>query len=170
MTDGLIIDGPLEDQLGVFDCPNCKQTIATSADVCRFCGARVNHEEAEKASRLLGIVDQACSDASVLRYTAGTAFLIPVGTVIGLLRSARFVERVGFQNVLVGFCALVLILSSPFPIWSLRWWKKYANLKSDDEEFQNGRDVVRKAGFAATVSFLAFGLLLCAVILSKAAY
>ncbi len=49
MADGLILDGPTED-LDVFECPNCKQTIDVSADVCRFCGAKINHEAAEKGS------------------------------------------------------------------------------------------------------------------------
>jgi hypothetical protein len=82
MADGLILDGPSED-LDVFECPNCKQTIDTSADVCRFCGAKVDHEVAQRAAHLLARVDQACSDASVLRYTAVTAFCLAAGIVIG---------------------------------------------------------------------------------------
>ena len=74
MADGLIFDGPSEN-LDVFECPNCKQTIDTSADVCRFCGAKVDHEAAQKAAHLLARVDQACSDASFLRNAAVTAFL-----------------------------------------------------------------------------------------------
>jgi hypothetical protein len=166
MSDALIIDGPSED-LDVFECPNCKQTIDTSADVCRFCGAKVNHDEAQKAAHLLAKVDQACSDASVLRNLAVTAFCLPVGTLLGLLRNARFIERVGFQNSLLGYCVLVLIVSSPFPIWSLLWWRKNANLPSDDEEFQDARGRVRFAGFIATASFVAFGALLSRVLILK---
>lgn len=166
MSDALIIDGPSED-LDVFECPNCKQTIETSADVCRFCGAKVNHDEAQKAAHLLAKVDQACSDASVLRNLAVTAFCLPVGTLLGLLRNARFIERVGFQNSLLGYCVLVLIVSSPFPIWSLLWWRKNANLASDDEEFQKARGMVRSAGFIATASFVAFGALLSLVLILK---
>jgi hypothetical protein len=59
MTDGLMIDGPTDD-LGVFECPECKQAIDTSADVCRFCGARVNHEAAQKGAHFLaGSIGQA---------------------------------------------------------------------------------------------------------------
>ncbi len=169
MADGLIIDGTPED-LDVFECPNCKQTIDVSADVCRFCGAKIDHEAAEKAAHLLAEVDQACSDADVLRYAAVTAFLLPVGIVIGLLRNPRFIERVGFQNVLLGFCVLVLILSSPFPIWSLRWWSKCANLPTDDEEFQNDRKMVRAAGLIGTASLVTFGSLLCLVLILKATH
>jgi hypothetical protein len=169
MTDALIIDGPSED-LDVFDCPNCRQTIDTSADVCRFCGAKVNHEAAQKAAHLLAKVDQACSDASVLRYTAATAFCLPLGVVLGLLRNPRFIEHVGFQNVVFGFCVLVLIVSLPFPIWSLLWWGKNANLASDDEEFQNARGTVRAAGFIATASLVTFGSLLCLVLILKSTH
>lgn len=167
MTDGLIFDGPSED-LDVFECPNCKQTIDTSADRCRFCGAKVNHEAAQKAAHLLARVDQACSDASILRYTAVTAFCLALGTVLGLLRNPRFIQRVGSQNALLGFCALVFILSSPFPIWSLNWWRKYANLRMDDEEFQNGRQMVRTTGSAALAFMVAFASLFCLVLILKA--
>lgn len=166
MADGLIIDGPTED-LDVFECPHCKQTIDISADVCRFCGAKVDHETAQKAAHLLAKVDQACSDASVLRYSAVTAFCLPVGIVIGLLRNPRFIQHVGFQNVLLGFCVLVLIVSSPFPIWSLRWWRRYANLTTDDDDFQSARGVIRTAGLAAIASLVTFGSLLCLVLIFK---
>jgi hypothetical protein len=123
MADGLIIDEPTED-LDVFECPNCGQTIDVSADECRFCGAKINHEAAEKGAHLLAKIDQACNDASILRYSAVTAFLVPLGTAFGLLRQPRFFVLFGFQNVVLGFCVLVLLVSSPFPIWSLRWWTK----------------------------------------------
>jgi hypothetical protein len=163
MTDGLILDGPSEN-LGVFDCPNCKETINTSADVCRFCGTRINHEAAQRAARLLASVDQACSDASVLRYTALPALLLPLGTLIGLARNPRFIQHVGLRNVFFGFCVLVVTVSSPFPIWSLRWWRRNANLTSEDEDLQKARGIVRTTGFAAIAALVVFGLLLCVVL------
>ena len=169
MTDGLMIDGTTED-LDVFECPHCKQTIDISADVCRFCGAKVDHEAAQKAAHLLAKVDQACSDASVLRYAAVTAFCLPLGVVIGLLHHPRFIHLVGFQNVFLGFCALVFAVSSPFPIWSLRWWRKNARLTSDDEDFQNARGVVRTAGSAAAASLVTFGSLFCLVLILKSTH
>jgi hypothetical protein len=172
MSDELILGGPSED-LDVFDCPNCKQTIDVSADVCRFCGAKVDHQAAQKAAHLLARVDQACSDASVLRGTAVSAFILPVFTVLGSLRSPRFlhfVYQVGFLNVLLGFCVLVLVVSSPFPFWSLRWSTKWASLKTDDDEFQSGRKMVRTTGLIATASLVTFGSLLCLVLLLKATH
>jgi len=167
MADELTIDGPAED-LDVFECPNCKQTIDTSADVCRFCGAKVDHEAAQKAAHLLARVDQACSDASYLRNTALILFLLAVGIVIGILRNPRFIVQIGFQNTLLGYCALVLVVSSPFPLWSLRWWTKYANLPSDDDEFQGSRKAVQGVGFTAASALLFFGSILGLVLISKA--
>lgn len=166
MADGLILDAPSED-LDVFECPNCKQTIDTSADVCRFCGAKVDHEAAQTAAHLLAKVDQACSDASILRYASVTAFCVAAGTVIGILRNPRFIQRVGFENVLLGYCVLVIILSSPFTVWSLRWWTKFAHLASDDEEFQTERAYVRKAGYAAVAAIVTFSALLCLVLILR---
>jgi hypothetical protein len=169
MADGFNTDGPT-DELDVFDCPKCGQTIDTKSDVCRFCGAKVDHEAARKAAQLLARIDQACSDASYLRNTAAVAFLLSLGALIVLLRSGgRLMLRLGFQNLLLGFCALVLIVSLPFPVWAVRWWTKNANLQSDDEDFQGSRTAVRSAGFGATGALLAAGLIVCWILVSKAA-
>lgn len=167
MTDGLILEGPSEG-LDVFECPNCKETINTSADVCRFCGARINHEAAQKAARLLATVDQACSDASVLRYTAIPALCLPLGTLIGVARNPRFIQQVGLRNAFLGFCVLVVAVSSPFPIWSLSWWRKNANLTSDDADFQKARGTVRTAALVAIAALIVFGSLFCLILFAKA--
>lgn len=169
MADGLIFDGPSEN-LDVFECPNCKETIDTSADVCRFCGAKLDHEAAQKAAHLLARVDQACSDASFLRNTAVVAFLLALGVVISLLRAARLVLLFGFQNELMGLCVLVLILSAPFPVWSLGWWTKYTSLTSDDEDFQDARTTVKSTGSTALAFFVVSGALLCLVLILKFAH
>jgi hypothetical protein len=169
MADCVNFDGPSVD-LDVFDCPHCGQTIDTSADVCRFCGAKVDHVAAQKAAHLLAKVDQACSDASVLRYTAVSAFCLSVGIPISVLRNPRFIEQVGFQNVLLGYCVLVLLVSLPFPFWSLRWCEKNAKLVTDDEDFLTDHQMVRKAGLIGTASLVTFGALLALVLILKAAH
>jgi hypothetical protein len=166
MADGLILDGPTE-ELDVFECPHCKQTIDTSADVCRFCGAKVNHQEAQVAAHLLARIDQACSDASVLRNSAVVAFLLVLGIVYSLLRGARLVLLIGFQNEVLGVSLLVLILSAPFPIWSLRWWTKFASITSDDEDFQDARGTVRSTGSSALIFAAVSGALFCLVLILK---
>lgn len=169
MSDGLILEGPSEN-FDVFECPNCKETIDTSATVCRFCGAKIDHQEAQNAAHLLAKVDEACSDASVLQGFAVTAFCLGVGVVIGILRNPRFIARVGFQNVVLGYCVLVLILSSPFPVWSLNWWRKYDKLSLDDEDFQNDRRMVRTMGSAAFAFMIAFAALFCLMLILKMTY
>lgn len=163
MEDTLSIDGPAKD-LDVFDCPKCGQTIDTSAEACPFCGAKVDHEAAQRAAHLLARVDQACSDASYLRNTALIAYCMAVGIAIGIARNPRFTDRVGFQNVLLGYCALVLLVSSPFPLWTLLWWRKYSNLTSDDDEFQTARQKIHAVGFSALAALLASGAILCSSI------
>jgi hypothetical protein len=96
-----------------------------------------------------------------------TAFCLPIGIVIGVLRNPRFIQHVGFQNVVMGFCVLVILLSSPFPIWSLRWWSKNAKLVTDDEDFQTDRKTVRAAGLIATAALVTFGSLFCLVLILK---
>lgn len=168
MTDGLGLDETSE-SLGVFECPNCKETVDASAKVCRFCGAKFDHESAQKASQLLAKVDQACSDASYLRNTAVIAVLLLVGVAYAILRNGRLIERMGFQNLSLGFCAMVLLLSAPFPIWSLVWWRKNANLESDDEDFQNSRKTVRSTGLTAVAWLAAAAALLSLILVLKAA-
>ncbi len=169
MADGLNFDGPTED-LDVFDCPKCGQTIDATADVCRFCGAKVDHKAAQQAAHLLARVDLACSDASYLRNVAVIMLCLPPGVLIGLARTPRFILRVGFQNTLLGFCALVLLVASPFPLWTLRWWTKYTNLASEDDEFQNARKVVKAVGTGTAAALLTFGSLLCLVLLFRIAH
>jgi hypothetical protein len=167
MAEGSIA-GDSTEELDVFECPHCKETIDTSADVCRFCGAKVDHKAAEQAAHLLARVDRACSDASFLRNSAVVAFMLALGVVLCLLRgAARIILVAGFQNVLLALCALFVILSSAFPFWSLRWWRKYANLQSGDEEFQSARVTVRSTGFSATIALAASGLILCLLLVLR---
>jgi hypothetical protein len=167
MADSLITDGATE-ELDVFECPHCKETIDTSADVCRFCGAKVDHEAAKKAAHLLARVDQACSDASFLRNSAVVTFMLALGVVLCLLRgSARLIPVAGFENSALALSALFVILSSAFPLWSLRWWRKYANLQSGDEELQDARTTIRSTGFTATVVLATSAVIFCLVLILR---
>ncbi len=168
-TEELNFDGPSED-LDVFDCPKCGQTIDASADVCRFCGAKIDHAAAQKAAHLLARVDQACSDASYLRNAAVIMLCLPPGILVGLSRNPRFIQHVGFQNTLIGFCIVILLVSSPFPLWTLRWWRKYASLTGGDDDFQNARKVIKAVGTGTAAALLTFGSLLCLVLLFKFAH
>jgi hypothetical protein len=65
---------------------------------------------------------------------------------------------------------LVLLLSAPFPIWSLRWWTKYTSIRTDDEDFQDARATVRSTGSTALAFTLASGALFCLVLILKLAH
>jgi hypothetical protein len=74
---------------------------------------------------------------------------------------------IGFQNDVLGVSLLVLILSAPFPIWSLRWWTKFASITSDDEDFQDARGTVRSTGSSALIFAAVSGALFCLVLILK---
>ncbi len=169
MTDELNFDGPTED-LDVFDCPKCGQTIDASADVCRFCGAKVNHFAARQAAHLLARVDVACSDASYLRNAAVIMLILLGGVVFALVRQPRFFVLLGFENMLLGFCVLVLLVCSPFPLWALHWWTKYAGLTTEDDDFQDARKVIKSVGTGTAAALLTFGSLLCLILLLRGAH
>jgi hypothetical protein len=169
MAEEVNFDGQSAD-LDVFDCPKCGQTIDTSATVCRFCGAKIDHAAAENSAHLLARVDVACSDASYLRNAVAIVLILLGGVVFALLRQPRFFILFGFQNTVLGFSVLVLLVCSPFPLWTLRWWAKYASIKSDDEDLQNARKVIKSIGTGATAALVTFGSILCLVLLLRIAH
>jgi hypothetical protein len=78
---------------GIFECPNCKQTIDASSTQCRFCSAAIDPVAAEAAAEKMSKVNQACSDASFLRTMAISIFVflglifVPFLTWLGMLGS-----------------------------------------------------------------------------------
>jgi hypothetical protein len=169
MAEEINFDGQTAD-LDVFDCPKCGQTIDTSASVCRFCGAKIDHAAAENSAHLLARVDVALSDASYLRNTVVIVLILVGGVVFSLLRQPRFFVLFGFENTVLGFCVLMLLVCSPFPLWTLRWWTKYAKITSEDDDFQNARKVIQSIGKGTTAAFVTFGALLCLLLVYRFAH
>ena len=116
----------------IFECPNCKETIDTKAETCRFCGVKVDHEAALRAAVVMAKVNQACSDASYMRSTALT---LPV---FFALQFVPFISQVGR----IGYCGITLIT----PFWALRWWLKYGGIETDDADFRQARNRVKWIG------------------------
>lgn len=136
MSDGFTI-GAAMNAPTIFECPHCKETIDSTADSCRFCGAKVDHEAAQKAAVLMARINQACSDASYLKSTSLTI------SVFFLLRFLPFVSPLG----MVGFVGL----SFAVPIWAIRWWLKFGNIVTEDAEFRKARTTVKVAGIAVAI-------------------
>lgn len=112
----------------VFPCPNCKETIDTSAEFCRFCGAPVDAGAAEKDAEILALVNQACSDAGYLKIMA---IGVPIAFVVGLL---PFVS-------LLGALALTFLCFA-VPGMCIRWWIKFKGIQSDESDFRRARGIV----------------------------
>lgn len=119
----------------IFTCPKCAETIDSSAEKCRFCGEKVDPEEAQRAALVLSKINQACSDAS---YMKSTTLALPV---FFILRFVPFISGFG----VMGFIGV----SAAVPIWAARWWFKYGNIATTDEEFQKARSTVKICGFVA---------------------
>ncbi len=150
MSDGFTVGAAMGEPT-IFDCPNCKETIDASAEACRFCRAKVDHEAARKAAALLSRVNQACSDAS---YMTSTALALPVFFVL------RFIPFLGGLGS-VGFWALLIVL----PVWALRWWLKYRKIETDDADFHRARKRALVTGIVVSCLFMIFVLLFIASVM-----
>jgi hypothetical protein len=126
----------------IFQCPNCKETIFSTADSCRFCGAKVDHEAASRDAELLAKINQGCSDASYMRSTALT---LPVFFVF------RFVPFISGFGV-IGFPVLALVI----PVWALRWWLMYAGITTQDSDFLRARRTVKAIGIIVPIILVIF--------------
>jgi hypothetical protein len=125
----------------VFECPSCRETINTSVTQCPYCSALVDRNAAEAAAELTGKVSQACSDASYVRILAGSIvaffflFLVPFLGIVGL----------------AGYYVLLVLV----PVMAIRWWIRYASLRTQDRDFGRAkRNVV--IALALWAAFLVF--------------
>lgn len=136
MSDGFTIGAAMQTPT-IFQCPICNETIDSTSDACRFCGAAVDHDAARKAAEVLARVNQACSDASYLKTAS-----LSIG-VFFVLRFLPFISMLGA----VGFIGLAFAI----PVWSLRWWLKFGRIETRDQEFLKARTTVKIAGIVVSV-------------------
>lgn len=127
MSSNLSLAGSVEN-LGIFECPNCKQTIDASATQCRFCSATIDSGEAQRAAQEMAKINQACSDASYLRTAAISIFVF-----IGIM----FIPFMSLLGV-VGYYFLLVAV----PFLSIRWWIKFHQIQADDSDFRRARKTV----------------------------
>jgi hypothetical protein len=152
MSDGFSIGAAMAVPT-IFECPACKETIDAKAEICRFCGVKVDHEAALRAAAVLAKVNQACSDAS---YMKSTALTLPAFFGLRFFPFVTWLGTVGFWVLLVGI-----------PFWALRWMLKYRGIESDDAEFRKARNTVKWIGItvcAVLVFFLALNVLLLVLV------
>ncbi len=115
----------LTSEVHVFPCPNCRETINTSMQQCPFCHTPISTADAATAAAETSRISQACSDASYLKIMLGV--LIPFGL-------ASFVPFLSFIGLL-GF----VFIKYAIAVMTIRWWIKYANLKTSDPDFSKAR-------------------------------
>jgi len=113
---------------GIFECPNCRQTIDVSSTQCRFCSVAIDPAAAEAAAHKLAEVNQACSDASFLRTMA-----ISIFAFFGIM-------FIPFMAI-VGLCGYYFLMFA-VPIMTIRWWVKFHSIHADDLDFKRARVTV----------------------------
>ncbi|HWG22128.1 MAG TPA: hypothetical protein VG225_16480 [Terracidiphilus sp.] len=129
----------------IFQCPQCKETIDSTAESCRFCGAKVDHEAAEKAALDLAKINQACSDATYMR---SCALAVPVFFVL------RFLPFLGMLGT-IGFIGLEFVI----PVWAIIWWRKYGAIKTEDADYRSSRTAVKIAGIVVGIALVVLVIL-----------
>lgn len=127
MSNNLSLSGSAENS-GIFECPNCRQTIDASAPQCRFCLANIDPAVAQVAAQKMAEINQACSDASFLRTAAISIFVF-----IGIM----FIPFMSLLGVL-GYNFLLFAV----PFLSIRWWIKFHKIRADDVDFRRARKTV----------------------------
>jgi len=141
MSDGFTIGAAMAEPT-IFDCPNCKETIDSTAETCRFCGATVDHEAARKAAEVMARINRACSDAS---YMKSTAFTLPVFFGLRFVPFISLLGTIGFIGLLIGI-----------PIWVLVWRHRYVRIVSPDTDFIKARRTVMLIGIFVPILLVVF--------------
>ena len=124
----------------IFQCPNCKETIDTSAQQCRFCSAAVDPGAAEAAADVMARVNRACSDASYLKVMA-----ISILVFLFLM----FVPFAGLLGIF-GYYFLVFVT----PIMAIRWWIRFGRIKTDDPDFKRAKRTAAVVGVLVVLPFV----------------
>jgi hypothetical protein len=134
----------LSSKVGVFPCPNCKETINTSMQSCSFCCAPIDPAAAAASAAQFARVNQACSDASYLKIMAGSSFTFL------FLRLFPYVSLLGLLGTL-GFWFLELAV----PLMTIHWWLSYGAIRIDDPGFARARRTALVVGLGVGL-FLIF--------------
>jgi len=116
-----------QEKVRVFQCQSCKEYINTSMTECKFCGAAVDYNVAQVEGAVQSQTGNACSDASYLKIMSRvtvTVYLLSWLPIAGWLG--------------IAFLVLMIII----PIMGIRWWVKYASIKTTDPDYKAARKSV----------------------------
>jgi hypothetical protein len=133
---------------GVFQCPNCKETINTAMQECSFCHTPVDPIAADVAAEAMARINQACSDASYLKIAAINAVICFGLFAIGI--------------PLVGWVAAVAFFA--VPLMATRWRARTAAVKTDDADFCRAKRFVNIIFWACVAVPLCWPGLLVAIL------
>ncbi len=109
----------------VFQCPNCKETINTSAQRCPFCSHVIDSGTAQVAADFMARVNQACNDARNLRTMAGA---IPILFALSFVMSSFKMQTV---------VAIFVVFGA-----AIRWRVRFGSLEIDDRDLENASRTV----------------------------
>jgi hypothetical protein len=111
-------------QMQTFPCPNCREIINDSMEVCPFCSVPVDKDIAAMMAERQRKVNQACSDASFLKSSAIALYGLLLISLIPLLGLVFW----GFLVTLV----IVLVLL-------IRWQIRTAGVVTNDPDFASAK-------------------------------
>lgn len=112
-------------QVRTFPCPNCKEFINDSMQICKFCSTPIDPGIAQFAAELQERVNRACNHASSIRNAAGAMWIFFL---------VRFIPCLGLAG-LIGFAFVFFFV----PIASILWQVKFGDIQSADVDFKHAK-------------------------------
>ena len=111
--------------VSTFHCPSCYEFISTTATTCRHCSVPIDPQAASSAAELQDKVNEACSDASVVRHLAGAMWVFFV---------VRFIPIIGY----VAFVGMILVFLL-IPVRLIMWQVKFGGIQTADPDYKRAK-------------------------------
>lgn len=111
--------------LRTFPCPNCKEFINDSMQVCRYCSTPVDPGIAQHAADVQERINRACNYASSIRNAAGAMWIFFL---------ARFLPCFGLVG-LIGFLFAFFFV----PIGIIFWQTRFGGIQTTDVDFKRAK-------------------------------
>jgi hypothetical protein len=150
----------------ILSCPNCGETMNTTQNRCPACSASIDPAVAEVAANALSVINQACSDATMVQTVLGLSIAVLFGGLWVLFRfrhvQATFVifPSLASNPILTNLYALSLLIAFgalAALAMAARWWRSCSRLQTADEGYVNAKQNVKSTAifascFVATVA------------------